>query len=293
MVDAADAAARPPPRGDTDGAGGKVVLREVWKWFLKPDGEPYPALGGVDFSVAAGAFCAIVGPSGCGKSTILRLLAGLARPDQGQVLVDGQKVEGIDRRVGFLFQHDALLPWRSVFDNVALGLRLRKTPKSELRDRVDRWIREVGLAGFARHYPAQLSGGMRKRVAIAQTLIYEPEIILMDEPFTHLDAQTRHFMEEDLLTLCVDGTRTIVFVTHDLDEAIALADEVVVMTAGPASRVRAVQAVGMARPRDLLGIRQAPGYGELSTSLWQQLYEEVSRAYGREHRSPAGSAAGC
>jgi NitT/TauT family transport system ATP-binding protein len=271
--------------------GAKVIIRDVWKRFLKPDGDEYLALGGANFTVAAGSFCAIVGPSGCGKSTLLRLLAGLDKPDRGQVLIDGSVVSGIDRRVGFLFQHDALLPWRSVFDNVALGLRLRKVAETEVRERVNEWIEKVGLRGFSLHYPSQLSGGMRKRVAIAQTMIYGPEIILMDEPFTHLDAQTRHFMEEDLVNLCVDGTRTILFVTHDLDEAIALADVVAVMTAGPGGKVRTMQTVDIPRPRDLLGIRQAPQYGELSAFLWRQLYEEVSRAYGREHRDASRGAA--
>jgi NitT/TauT family transport system ATP-binding protein len=258
-----------------------IELREVWRWFLKPSGEPYAALGGVSFAVAAGEFVTVVGPSGCGKSTILRLVAGLDRPTEGEVLVDGRRVDGVDRRVGFLFQHDALLPWRSVWDNVALGPRLRGAPAAEVREGVADWIARVGLRGFERHYPAQLSGGMRKRTAIAQTLVYDPEILLMDEPFTHLDAQTRHFLEEDLLRLCGEGERTILFVTHDLDEAIGLGDRVIVLSAGPASRVRTVEPVGIERPRDLLGIRAHPRFGELSQLLWRQLHEEVSRAYGR------------
>lgn len=258
-----------------------VELRDVWKWFPTPSGEAYPALGGVGFAVHPGEFVTIVGPSGCGKSTILRLMAGLDRPTRGDVLVDGKPVVGIDRRAGFLFQQDALLPWRSVYDNVALGLRLRRVDSSEVRERVGDWIHRVGLRGFERHYPAQLSGGMRKRTAIAQTLIYNPEILLMDEPFTHLDAQTRHFLEEDLLRLCGDGSRTILFVTHDLDEAISLGDRVVVLSAGPASVVRMVEEVGIPRPRDLLAIRSQPRFGELSQILWRQLHEEVARAYGR------------
>jgi NitT/TauT family transport system ATP-binding protein len=258
-----------------------VEAREVWKYFPTPSGGAYPALGGVDFGVRPGEFVTLVGPSGCGKSTILRLVAGLDRPTGGQVLVDGRPVAGIDRRVGFLFQHDALLPWRSVSDNVALGLRLRGVGRSEVRERVGDWIARVGLRGFERHYPAQLSGGMRKRAAIAQTLVYEPEILLMDEPFTHLDAQTRHFLQEDLLRLCGDGSRTILFVTHDLDEAISLGDRVVVLSAGPASVVRLVEDVGIPRPRDLLAIHSHPRFGELSRVLWRQLREEVTGAYGR------------
>lgn len=231
--------------------------------------------------MANGEFVTIVGPSGCGKSTILRLIAGLDHPTQGEALVDGRPVTDIDRRVGFLFQHDALLPWRCVWDNVALGLRLRRAGEPEVRERVGDWIGRVGLRGFEGHYPAQLSGGMRKRAAIAQTLIYEPEILLMDEPFTHLDAQTRHFLEEDLLALCDDGRRTILFVTHDLDEAIGLGDRVVVMSSGPASVIRQIEEVGIARPRDLLSIRSDPRFGELSALLWRQLHDEVRRAYGR------------
>lgn len=262
-------------------ARAKVAAREVTKSFLKPDGEVYPALGPVSFSVPAGSFTAIVGPSGCGKSTLLRMVAGLAAPTAGEVVVDGAPVRGINRRVGFLFQDDALLPWRTVEENIALGLKLRRLGRGEVRERTGEWIGRVGLTGFARHFPAQLSGGMRKRVAIAQTLIYEPEIILMDEPFAHLDAQARHIMQMDLLDLCADGARTILFVTHDLDEAIGLADTVIVLSAGPHSRIRAVEAVGIDRPRDLLAVREHPRFGELSASLWRQLYEEVRGAYGR------------
>jgi len=262
----------------------EVVLDRVIKRFPKPDGDDYLALGGIDLRVDGGTFCSIVGPSGCGKTTILRLVAGLTSADGGRVLVAGQAVTRVTPRVGFLFQQDALLPWRTVHDNVALGLMLRGTPKDEVKRRVQHWLHVVGLAGFERHYPAQLSGGMRKRVAIAQTLICEPEIILMDEPFTHLDAQARLFMEEDLLDLFVDGKRTILFVTHDLDEAIALSDVVVVMTAGPASTIRARRTIEFPRPRDLLGVRRDPGFGELSAALWRQLHEEVARVYGRAAR---------
>jgi len=256
-------------------------VREVVKHFQKPNGEIYPALGPVSFSAPAGSFTAIVGPSGCGKSTLLHMVAGLSRPTAGEVLVDGAPVRGISRSAGFLFQDDALLPWRTVEQNIGLGLKLRKFSRAEVQERTRAWIHRVGLDGFARHFPAQLSGGMRKRVAIAQTLIYEPEIILMDEPFAHLDAQARHIMQSDLLDLCAEYTRTILFVTHDLDEAIGMADTVVVLSAGPNSRIRAVEAVGIPRPRDLLTIRKEPRFGELSAALWQVLYEEVRGQYGR------------
>ena len=269
------------PQSSVLGPPAKVSLRDVSKHFLKPNGDVYPALGPVSFDVPAGSFTAIVGPSGCGKSTLLHMVAGLSAPTAGEVWVDGAPVRGINPSVGFLFQDDALLPWRSVEENVGLGLRLRGMSKGETRDRVGEWLQRVGLGGFGRHYPAQLSGGMRKRAAIAQTLIYEPSIILMDEPFAHLDAQARHIMQMDLLELCAGGDRTILFVTHDLDEAIAMADTVIVLTAGPNSRIRAVEQVGIERPRDLLAVRGNPRFGELSAFLWHQLYEEVQRAYGR------------
>lgn len=262
-------------------ATAKISIRAVHKRFQTPTGATFEALGGVSFDVRPGEFVSVVGPSGCGKSTLLRLVAGLAAPEEGEMLVDGRRVLGVDRRLGFVFQQDALLPWRTVYDNVALGLRIRKVPEAHLRARVTEWITRVGLHGFEDYYPAKLSGGMRKRVAVAQTLSYEPEIILMDEPFAHLDVQTRFFIEEDLMNLFVDGQRTILFVTHDLDEAISLADRVVVLSAGPSSRVRTDETVGIARPRHLTDVRGDPRFAELSRRLWEDLFEEVSGAYGR------------
>jgi NitT/TauT family transport system ATP-binding protein len=272
------------PRADVAGvepALPKIAIRDVAKSFPTPDGERYQALGSVSFDVLPGEFVSVVGPSGCGKSTLLRLVAGLAAPDAGELLVDGRPVHGVDRRLGFVFQQDALLSWRTVYENVALGLRIRKLPQAEVRERVSEWLVRVGLRGFERYYPARLSGGMRKRVAIAQTLCYEPDVILMDEPFAHLDVQTRYYVEEDLMRLCVDGQRTILFVTHDLDEAIGLSDRVVVLSAGPSSRVRTTERVEIPRPRNLLEVRADPRFAALSRHLWQQLFEEVSRAYGR------------
>jgi NitT/TauT family transport system ATP-binding protein len=272
------------PRADVAGVGPalpKIAIRDVAKSFPTPDGERYQALGSVSFDVLPGEFVSVVGPSGCGKSTLLRLVAGLAAPDAGELLVDGRPVHGVDRRLGFVFQQDALLSWRTVYENVALGLRIRKLPQAEVRERVCEWLVRVGLRGFERYYPARLSGGMRKRVAIAQTLCYEPDVILMDEPFAHLDVQTRYYVEEDLMRLCVDGQRTILFVTHDLDEAIGLSDRVVVLSAGPSSRVRTTERVEIPRPRNLLEVRADPRFAALSRHLWQQLFEEVSRAYGR------------
>ena len=259
----------------------RIAIRNVHKRFLTPSGAWYEALGGVSFSIAHGEFVSVVGPSGCGKSTLLRIVAGLAPADQGDVQIDGKRVYGVDRRLGFVFQQDALLPWRTVFDNVAMGLRFRGIRQAEVKDRVDEWLTRVGLRGFEDYFPARLSGGMRKRAAIAQTLVYEPEIILMDEPFAHLDVQTRFFIEEDLMNLCADGERTIMFVTHDLDEAISLSDRVVILTSGPHSTVRGDEQVDIPRPRSLVSVRGAPGYAELSSHLWRELFEEVSGAYGR------------
>lgn len=262
-------------------AAAAISLKGITKAYLKPDGDLFTAVEGFDLAIHAGEFLAIVGPSGCGKSTLLNLIAGLDFPTKGRVLVDGDAVRGVSRRVGFLFQDDALLPWRTVEHNVALGLKLRGLPGPDVKERVNTWLQKVGLVGFEKHYPAQLSGGMRKRVAIAQTLIYDPDVILMDEPFAHLDAQARHIMQEDLLSLFGNKERTIVLVTHDLDEAIALADRVVIMTAGPGSHLRETQEVPFGRPRDLLGVRSDPRFADLSMALWRHLYEEVHRTYGR------------
>jgi NitT/TauT family transport system ATP-binding protein len=267
-------AAAPPP--DT-----VIALRDVVRHFRLPDGGVYPALGPISLDVAGGEFVAVVGPSGCGKSTLLHMVAGLNPPTSGSVQLAGAPVRGVSRSVGFLFQDDALLPWNTVAENIGLGLRLRKVTAAETRRRTTDWIARVGLEKFADHYPAQLSGGMRKRTSIAQALISDPSVILMDEPFAHLDAQARYLMQMDLLELCAGGGRTILFVTHDLDEAIGLADRVVVLSAGPNSRICADERVGIPRPRDLLTLRGHPRFGELSGLLWRTLYEQVRGSYGR------------
>jgi NitT/TauT family transport system ATP-binding protein len=258
-----------------------IALRDVVRHFRRPDGGICPALGPISLDVATGEFVAVVGPSGCGKSTLLHMVAGLHPPTSGSVLLGGAPVYGVSRTVGFLFQDDALLPWRTVAENIGLGLRLRKVSPAETHRRTGEWLARVGLEQFADHYPAQLSGGMRKRTSIAQALISDPSVILMDEPFAHLDAQTRYLMQMDLLDLCAGGGRTILFVTHDLDEAIGLADRVVVLSAGPNSRICADERVGIARPRDLLTLRGHPRFGELSALLWRILYEQVRGSYAR------------
>ena len=211
---------------------------------------------------------------------MLSLIAGLERPSDGEVLVRGAGVEGIPGRIGFMFQRDALLPWKNVRDNVAFPLVLRGVPRDRINLEVAEWIARVHLRGFEDRFPGQLSGGMRKRVALAQTLVYDPEIILMDEPFSALDVQTRDLMEDELLALWQGSGKTVVFVTHDLEEAIALADRVVVMTSGPA-KIKAVYDVPLPRPRNIHEVRLDPRFTALYRAMWDDLRDEVMQSYER------------
>jgi len=271
----------------TEAAGG-VELANVTKRFVTPTGAAMTAIRNVDLVVEPGQFCAIVGPTGCGKSTTLTLAAGLERPSGGTVRVSGRPVEGITKGVSFVFQSDALLPWKPVEDNVALGPMFKGAPKGEALQRARDWLRVVGLAGFEQHYPHQLSGGMRKRVSLAAALINEPSILLMDEPFSALDVQTRAIMSNELLSLWEKSRPSVMFVTHDLEEAIALADKVVVMTAGPGT-VKASFNVDLPRPRGAVqDIRFEPRFLELYQQIWESLREEVERAYSRQADPNAG-----
>ncbi|HEY8719896.1 ABC transporter ATP-binding protein [Pengzhenrongella sp.] len=268
----------PAPSGGADAA---IDLRGVTKRFTTPSGSVYTALKDLDLQVAPGEFCAVVGPTGCGKSTTLTLVSGLERPSLGSVSVHGQPVSGITPGVGFMFQTDAVLPWKSVLDNVAIGPRFRGTPKAKADVAARDWIRRVGLAGFEDRFPHQLSGGMRKRVALAQSLINEPRILLMDEPFSALDVQTRAIMSNELLQLW-DLTRpAVIFVTHDLEEAIALADKVVVLTAGPGGTVKETFQIDLPRPRVVQEIRFEPRFVELYHQIWDSLRSEVDTAYAQ------------
>jgi NitT/TauT family transport system ATP-binding protein len=259
---------------------------KVVRDFEMPDGRPYRSLDGISFDVPQGAFVAIVGPSGCGKSTLLNIAAGLLAPTAGQIRVEGAVLDGLNRRATYMFQQDALLPWKTVRDNVALGLTLAGTPRAEAAARAEAWLSRVGLTEFAAHYPSKLSGGMRKRVAMAQNWIVDRSIVLMDEPFSALDVHTRQRMETELLALweavdAVDRSRprkTIVFVTHDLEEAIVLADDVVVLSAGPESRVVARHPVALERPRDLMELRTSAAFVDLYREIWAVLREEVVRS---------------
>ena len=262
-----------------------IALRNATKRFPGTGGRPHTAVRDLTFEVGVGEFVAVVGPTGCGKSTTLSLVSGLEPPSSGEVEVDGEPVRGIPDGVGYMFQADAVLPWRSVVDNVAAGPRYRGLDKAEARRKALVWVERVGLAKFAGYYPHQLSGGMRKRVALAQTLVNEPRIMLMDEPFSALDVQTRQLMQDELLRLWQGTGAAVVFVTHDLEEAIALADRVVVMTSSPAT-VKAIFDVPLARPRDVEEIRMTPEFTAAYREIWACLRDEVARA--REEASRAG-----
>jgi len=250
-----------------------IELNNVSRKFVSPEGKVTLALRDFSLQVREGEFCAIVGPTGCGKSTTLGMITGLNPPSSGSVKVFGKPVTGIDPNIGFVFQADAVFPWKSVLDNVASGPVFRGMDRSAARDKAADWVRRVGLAGFEHHYPHQLSGGMRKRVALAQTFINEPAILLMDEPFSALDVQTRAMMQEELLGLWSERKASVVFVTHDIDEAITLADRVVVLTKGPGS-VKSVYDIPLPRPR-AAEARYTPEFIELSRQLWADLKAEV------------------
>jgi NitT/TauT family transport system ATP-binding protein len=270
-------------REGTDAAvrAAQIELSGVTKRFVTPSGSMFTALRDVDLVIGPGKFCAVVGPTGCGKSTTLTMVAGLDRPSAGVVRVGGRAVDGLTADTSFMFQADALLPWKTVLGNVALGPVFRGIPKREAQAQARDWVRRVGLASFEDHHPHQLSGGMRKRVSLAAALINEPSILLMDEPFGALDVQTKAIMSNELLGLWEQTRPSVVFVTHDLEEAIALADQVVVMTAGPGT-VKAVYDIDLPRPRGAVQeIRFEPRFNELLQQIWASLREEVERAYLR------------
>jgi len=264
--------------------GPAIQLEGVTKRFVSPAGTAFTALRDLNLIVQPGEFCAVVGPTGCGKSTTLALISGLEPPSLGTVRVFGEPVSGVKTNVGYVFQRDAIFPWKSVLDNVAIGPRFRGTSASEANETARKWIARVGLAGFERYYPHQLSGGMRKRVALAQTLINGPRILLMDEPFSALDVQTRALMENELLELWAATGASVVFVTHDLEEAIALADRVVVISAGPGT-VKSTYRVDLPRPRNVAEIRFLPRFVQIYEEIWNDLRDEVLISYERTKRA--------
>ncbi len=239
----------------------------------------YRAVGRADVTVSEHEFVAIVGPTGCGKSTLLNVVAGLLQPAAGAVRVFGRPVAGVTREAGYLFQADALMPWKTALDNVAVALEVGGVARAEALARGRDWLAQVGLRGFEARYPHQLSGGQKKRVAMAQMLIRDPKILLMDEPFGPLDAQTRALMGDLLLSLWSRDRKAVLFVTHDLEEAIALADRVVVMSAGPASHIVSQHVVDLPRPRDANEVRLEPRFHALQKAIWSDLREEVMKAY--------------
>jgi len=274
--------------------------------------QRYTAVSDVTLSIAPGEFVSVVGPTGCGKSTLLNVAAGLLEPSRGTVQVFGEPLRGINRRAGYMFQSEALMPWRTALANVTAGLEFRGVPLAEAQRQAEQWLRRVGLGGFGDRYPHQLSGGMRKRTALAQTLVLDPDIILMDEPFSALDIQTRQLMENELLDLWAgtsdarraapsvshapagggreatgggENRKAVLFITHDLDEAISMSDRVVVLSAGPAAHPIGEFRIDLPRPRDVTEVRVTPRFIDLHKGIWGVLREEVLKGYAQQKRA--------
>ena len=250
-----------------------IEIKGVSKSFAK-DGKEIEAVKDVSLSIARGEFVSLIGPSGCGKSTLLNMIAGLLKPDSGVVEYDGSVVAGINTEVGYMTQKDSLLPWRTAEGNISAPLDIRRVPKGERTALVADAIRKVRLDGFERHHPDELSGGMRKRVLLARTLIYEPGTLLMDEPFGALDALLKLVMQEELMRIWNEAKSTVVYVTHDLPEAISVSDRIVVFSKRP-GRIVLDQSVSLPRPRDLSSIRSSADFLELHDLLWSTLRKEV------------------
>jgi NitT/TauT family transport system ATP-binding protein len=259
----------------------RIEIDGLSKRFLTPKGTAFTALSNVTLTVEPGQFCALVGPTGCGKSTTLGMVSGLDRPSSGEVRVGGKPVHGITQGTSFMFQADALFPWKTVLGNVMTGPLLHGVSKRDASATARDWLRRVGLAGFEDHHPHQLSGGMRKRVAMAAALINDPQILLMDEPFGALDVQTKAIMQTELLSLWEQLRPSVLFITHDLDEAVFLADKVAVMTSGPGT-IKDVYDIDLPRPRgSVQDLRYEPHFLELQQTIWTSLRDEVERAYAR------------
>jgi NitT/TauT family transport system ATP-binding protein len=303
-----------PPVGDLAAAGAApaLALAGVSCTFVDKDepGRRYTAVQDVTLTVGAGEFVSVVGPTGCGKSTLLNVGAGLLAPSTGSVQVFGRPLTGINARAGYMFQTDSLMPWRTALRNVMAGLEFRGMAAGEARAQAEGWLKRVGLGGFGDRYPHQMSGGMRKRASLAQTLALDPDLILMDEPFSALDIQTRQLMENEVLALWAGDERragpssartpsggaseaseasagsvdrkAVLFITHDLDEAIAMSDRVVVLSAGPASRPIGEFRIDLPRPRDVAEVRTAPRFIELHQAIWAVLRDEVLKGYAQQ-----------
>jgi len=249
----------------------------------------YTAVEKARLRIGHGEFVAIVGPTGCGKSTLLNVAAGLLKPASGTVRIFDQPLSGLNRDAGYLFQADALFPWKTAIDNVAIGLEIQGAPRAHALERAQGWLTAVGLGAFGNRYPHMLSGGQRKRVGLAQVLIRDPKILLMDEPFGPLDAQTRQIMGNLLLELWNADRKAVLFVTHDLEEAIALADRVVIMSAGPSARIIGDWKVTLPRPRDISEVRMEKQFHELHREIWSVLKDEVMKGYAQSTQAAEAS----
>lgn len=269
-----------PPASPT--APVAVALDDVSISFAIKGRPVYKAVAPTSLHVREGEFVAIVGPTGCGKSTLLNATAGLLKPASGNVTIFGEPLAGLNAKAGYLFQQDALMPWKTALDNVAIALEINGTRRADALAEAQAWLKKVGLARFSDRYPHQLSGGQRKRVALAQVLVRHPKILLMDEPFGPLDAQTRQIMGTLLLNLWAQDRKAVLFVTHDLEEAIALSDRVVIMSAGPEARIIGNFPIDLDRPRDTADIRLDPRFHELHRQIWNQLKTEVAKTYGED-----------
>lgn len=267
---------------DTSAPSSALALHGVSCTFVDRHdaAQRYTAVRDVTLSVGEGEFVSVVGPTGCGKSTLLNVAAGLLAPSSGSVRVFGAPLAGINTRAGYMFQADSLMPWRTALGNVMAGLEFHGV--ADAKERAEDWLRRVGLGGFGGRYPHQLSGGMRKRTSLAQTLALDPDIILMDEPFSALDIQTRQLMENEVLALWAARKKAVLFITHDLDEAIAMSDRVIVLSAGPASRPIGEFVVDLERPRDVAEVRTTPRFIELHRAIWAVLRDEVLKGYQQQ-----------
>ncbi|MDR1065168.1 MAG: ABC transporter ATP-binding protein [Oscillospiraceae bacterium] len=252
----------------------KIEIRGIDRKFKKRGtNEDFYALSGFSLTVREGEFVTIVGPSGCGKSTLLDILVGLARADGGEILIDGKPINGAALDRGIVLQGYALFPWRSVRRNIEFGLEIKRVPKKERRDVSDRFIKLVGLEGFENHYPYELSGGMQQRVAIARSLAYDPEVLFMDEPFAAVDAQTRETMQDELLSIWEKTGKTVIFVTHSIEEAVGLADRVAVVSKSP-GRIKEVVEVDLPRPRRVSQVRDTTDFNIITHRVWELLQDK-------------------
>src|ERR1043166_6027271 len=251
--------------------GAKIVVDHASKLFLE---GTVVAFRNIELKVRSNEVLCIVGPSGCGKTTLLRCIGGLLTPSSGQILIDDRPIHSPCEGVAIVFQHFGLLPWKTVVDNVAFGLRIARLPRQRIAEQVAHYVHLVGLAGFENHYPYQLSGGMQQRVGLARCLAIHPEILLMGEPFASVDAQTREVLQEELLQLHDRERKTMIFITHSIDEALVLGDRMAVMAARP-GRIKEILNVGFARPRDPARVRAESRYTEMRNHIWEQLRPSV------------------